>query len=171
MRQVRRILGPENIECSVMSQNFELTRGYFGDARQVQLPDIFPPFLRREVSQQHGVVACEGSMFKSKFANALTVMMIGGLGLAAAQNKVSVGYGAEADAMDPVVAKMCRRYCANSLIITRNPESREILGKLDVPTELGTDTAWTFEPLPPEYGRKILTENGWDGAAPVLAMG
>jgi len=170
LRQVRRILGAENIDLSVMSQNFDLTRGYFGDARQVRLPDVFPPFLRREVSQQHGVVACEGSMFKSKFANALTVMMIGALGMAAAQNKLSVGYGAEADEMDPAVAKMCRRYCANSLIITRNPESREILGKLDVPTELGTDTGWTFEPLPADYGRKVLSENGWDGATPVLAI-
>ncbi len=33
LRQVRRILGAENVELSVMSQNFELTRGYFGDAR------------------------------------------------------------------------------------------------------------------------------------------
>ncbi len=55
-----------------MTQNFDLTRGYFGDARQVQLPDVFPPFLFREVPRHHGVVACEGSMFKSKFANALT---------------------------------------------------------------------------------------------------
>ena len=66
-------------------------------------------------------------MFKSKFANALTMMMIGALGMASAQNKLSVGYGAEADDMDPTVAKMCGRYCANSMIITRNAESREIL--------------------------------------------
>jgi polysaccharide pyruvyl transferase WcaK-like protein len=170
LRQVRRILGAENAELSVMSQNFDLTRGYFGNARQVRLPDVFPPFLRREVRQQHGVVACEGSMFKSKFANALTVMMIGALGMAAAQNKLSVGYGAEADEMDPYVANMCRRYCSDSLIITRNQESREILGRLDVATELGTDTAWTFEPLPAEYGRKVLAGNGWDGATPVLAI-
>jgi polysaccharide pyruvyl transferase WcaK-like protein len=170
LRQVRRILGAENVEFSVMSQNFDLTQGYFGDAHQVQLPDIFPPFLRQEVSRQHGVVACEGSMFKSKFANALTVMMIGALGMASAQNKLSVGYGAEADDMDSAVAKMCRRYCGNSLIITRNAESREILGKLEVPTELGTDTAWTFEPLSPDYGQKVLAESGWDGTTPVLAI-
>ena len=63
-------------------------------------------------------------MFKSKFANALTTMMIGSLGIAAAQNKLSVGYGAEAGHMDPLVAKMCARYCRNSLVITRNEESR-----------------------------------------------
>ena len=143
LRQVRRILGPENLSLRVMSQNFDLTRGYFGDARQVHLPDVFPPFLHSEVRQSDGVVACEGSMFKSKFANALTTMMIGALGIAAAQNKLSVAYGAEAGAMDPLLQKMCRRYCRKSLVITRNVESQAVLGKLGVPTELGTDTAWT----------------------------
>jgi polysaccharide pyruvyl transferase WcaK-like protein len=109
-------------------------------------------------------------MFKSKFANALTTMMIGSLGIAAAQNKLSVGYGAEAGHMDPLVAKMCGRFCKNSLIITRNEESRTVLRELGVPTELGTDTAWTFEPLPAEYGQKILRQVGWDGAAPVLVV-
>src|SRR5206468_8230666 len=113
---------------------------------------------------------CEGSMFKSKFANALATMMIGSLGIAAAENKLSVGYGAEAGQMDPLVAKMCGRYCRNSLVITRNEESRRILRELGVPTELGTDTAWTFEPLGPDYGRKVLSEAGWDGKRPVLIV-
>jgi polysaccharide pyruvyl transferase WcaK-like protein len=170
MRQVRRILGPENLALSVMSQDFNFTRGYFGDARQVHLPDVFPPFLHSEVRRNHGVVACEGSMFKSKFANALTTMMIGALGIASAQNKLSIAYGAEAGQMDPVLQKMCSRYCRDSLIITRNVESQAVLGRLGVPTELGTDTAWTFEPLGPEYGRKVLRDSGWDGVTPVLAV-
>jgi polysaccharide pyruvyl transferase WcaK-like protein len=170
LRQVRRILGPENVALSVMSQNFDLTRGYFGDAKQVHLPDVFPPFLHSEVRKNDGVVACEGSMFKSKFANALTTMMIGALGIAAAQNKLSMAYGAEAGEMDPLLQKMCRRYCRDSLVITRNIESQNVLGKLGVRTELGTDTAWTFEPLGPEYGRKALLDAGWDGTTPVLAV-
>jgi polysaccharide pyruvyl transferase WcaK-like protein len=109
-------------------------------------------------------------MFKSKFANALTTMMIGSLGIAAVENKLSVGYGAEAGQMDPLVAKMCGRYCRNSLIITRNEESRTVLRELGVPTELGTDTAWTFEPLGPEYGQKALRDVGWDGKTPVLVV-
>jgi polysaccharide pyruvyl transferase WcaK-like protein len=170
MRQVRCILGPENVSLSVMTQNFDATRGYFGGARQTHLPDVFPPYLHREVPQHHGVVACEGSMFKSKFANALTTMMIGSLALASAQNKLSVGYGAEAGHMDPLVAKMCARYCRDSLIITRNEESRGVLRALGVPTELGTDTAWTFEPHSVDYGRQQLREKGWDGSTPVLVV-
>ena len=170
LRQIRRILGPENVDLSMMTFNFDRSRGYFEGTSQVRLPDIFPPFLANEVPKHHGVVACEGSMFKSKFANALATMMIGSLGIAAAENKLSIGYGAEAGHMDPVVAKMCGRYCRNSLVITRNDEPRKILRELGVPTELGTDTAWTFEPLGAEYGQKALRDVGWDGKTPVLVV-
>jgi polysaccharide pyruvyl transferase WcaK-like protein len=170
LRQIRRILGPENVDFSVMSMNFEWSKGYFDDTRQVHLPDIFPPFLADEVPKHHGVVACEGSMFKSKFANALTTMMIGSLGIAAAENKLSVGYGAEAGQMDPLIKKMCGRFCKNSLIITRNEESRTLLRELGIPTQLGTDTAWTFEPHPAEYAHETLRKIGWDGKAPILVV-
>jgi len=170
LRQIRCILGPENVDFSVMSMNFEWSKGYFEDTRQVHLPDIFPPFLADEVPKHHGVVACEGSMFKSKFANALTTMMIGSLGIAAAENKLSVGYGAEAGHMDPLIRKMCARFCNNSLIITRNDESRTLLRELGVPTQLGTDTAWTFEPHPAEYARETLRRIGWDGKTPILVV-
>src|SRR5881227_3535825 len=136
LRQIRHVLGAENVDFSVMTQSFDRTKAYFEGTRQVFLPDVFPPFLYRETRKNHGVVACEGSMFKSKFANALTTMMIGSLGIAAAENKLSVGYGAEAGHMDPLVAKMCGRYCRNSLVITRNEESRKVLRELGVPTEL-----------------------------------
>ncbi len=170
LRQIRHVLGAERVEFSVMSQNLEFSKGYFEGTKQVHLPDIFPPFLSDEVPRHHGVVACEGSMFKSKFANALTTMMIGSLGIAAVQNKLSVGYGAEAGYMDPLVAKMCGRYCKNSLVITRNEESRTVLRELGVPTELGTDTAWTFEPRAAEYGQSVLRQVGWDGRTPVLVV-
>ena len=170
LRQIRHILGDDKTELSVMTQNFDLTRGYFQNVRQVKLPDIFPPFLFSEVPKYDGVVACEGSMFKSKFANALTTMMIGSLAIAAAENKLSIGYGAEAGHMDPLLARMCGRYCSDSLIITRNEESQAVLGKLGVNTELGTDTAWTFEPHGSDYGRKALKDVGWDESTPVLVV-
>src|SRR5258708_12624147 len=72
--------------------------------------------------------------------------------------------------MDPVVAKMCGRYCKNSFVITRNEESRTVLRELGVPTELGTDTAWTFEPRPPEYGQSLLRQVGWHGRTPKLVV-
>lgn len=170
LRQIRHVLGADNVTLSVMTHNPEFSRGYFEGSEQVLLPNIFPPFLSDEVPRHHGVIACEGSAFKSKFANALTAMMIGSLGIAAAQNKLSVGYGSEAGDMDPLVRKMCSRYCKNTLVITRNEESRTVLRDLGVLTELGTDTAWTFEPHSAEYGQKALRDAGWDGTTPVLVV-
>ena len=170
LRQIRMVLGTENVDFSVSTMNFDRTRGYFEGTRQTHLPDAFPPFLFREVGSHHGVIACEGSMFKSKFANALTTFFVGALGLASAQNKVSLAYGAEAGHMDPLVQWMCARYGSESLVITRNPESQTVLSKLGISTELGTDTAWTFEPHPPEYGRGALRKAGWDGSTPVLVL-
>ncbi len=170
MRQVRHVLGADRVRLSVLTQDFDRTRGYFGDAGQVKLPDIFPPFLAREIPRHDGVIACEGSMFKSRFADALTTMMIGALGLASARNGLSIGYGAEAGDMSPSLRRLVRRYCGSSLVITRNEESERILRRLKVPVEPGTDTAWTFEPAPPETGRRALAAAGWDGETPVLTI-
>jgi polysaccharide pyruvyl transferase WcaK-like protein len=170
LRQIRHVLGAENVDFSVMTQSFDRTKGYFEGSRQVHLPDVFPPFLYRETRANHGVVACEGSMFKSKFANALTTMMIGSLGHASSENKLSVAYGAEAGHMESLIGKMCARYVHDSLVITRNVESQSVLGKLGISTELGTDTAWTFEPHPDSYGRKALRDAGWDEKTPVLVL-
>ena len=170
LRQVRHVLGAENVEFSVMTQNFDRTKGYFEGARQVHLPDVYPPFLFREVHANHGVVACEGSMFKSKFANALTTMMIGSLGIASGENKLSVAYGGDAGHMADLIKHMCARYTRESLVITRSLESQQLLSGLGVPNELGADTAWTFEPHPPEYARKALREAGWDEKTPILAL-
>lgn len=170
MRQIRHVLGPDRVKLSVLTQNFDLTRGYFGDAQQVKLPDVFPPFLAREVPRHHGVIAAEGSMFKSRFADALTTMMVGALGIAAARNGLSVGYGAEAGFMRPGLERLVKRYCQSSLVITRNEESGNILRRLGVPVEAGTDTAWTFEPHPRDYGAELLRKQGWDGKTPVLGI-
>jgi polysaccharide pyruvyl transferase WcaK-like protein len=170
LHQIRHVLGADNVDFSVMTQDFGRTKGYFEGTHQVHLPDVFPPMLYREVGKSHGVVACEGSMFKSKFANALTTMMIGSLGLASAENKLSVGYGGEAGHMDPLIRNMCARYVSESLVITRNTESQSLLRSLGIQAELGTDTAWTFKPHPQEYAQKVLREAGWDGKKPLLVI-
>jgi polysaccharide pyruvyl transferase WcaK-like protein len=55
-------------------------------------------------------------------------------------------------------------------VITRNVESQTLLRKLGIPTELGTDTAWTFDPNPPEYARQALRQAGWDEKTPILVL-
>jgi polysaccharide pyruvyl transferase WcaK-like protein len=170
LRQVRHVLGASNVDFSVTSMNFERSKGYFEGTRQVHLPNVFPPFLYRETHRNHGVIACEGSMFKSKFANALTTMTIGSLGLASAENKLSLAYGGEAGHMDRLIENMCKRYVHDSMVITRNLESQTLLSSLGIPTELGTDTAWTFEPHPASCARKTLRDAGWDEKKPILVL-
>ncbi|HEY1469168.1 MAG TPA: hypothetical protein VGF61_08985 [Candidatus Acidoferrum sp.] len=170
LRQIRHVLGAKNVDFSVMTQNFDRTKGYFEGTRQVHLPDVYPPFLFREVHGNHGVVSCEGSMFKSKFANALTTMMIGSLGLASAENKLSVAYGGDAGHMDDLIEWMCARYTKESLVITRSLESQHLLSGMGVHNELGADTAWTFEPHPQQYAHQALRQAGWDERTPVLVL-
>jgi polysaccharide pyruvyl transferase WcaK-like protein len=170
IRQFRAVLGDHNLELAIVSNNLKLSAGYFRTVRQLKLPDIFPPFLYEQCPRHHGVVACEGSMFKSKFANALSIMMAGALGMANAERKLSVGYGAEAGAMTRPLERFVEKYCGDSLVICRNEPSREVLHRLGVRTDSGTDTAWTFAPAPAERGEALLRAAGWDGTTPVLAI-
>lgn len=170
IRQLRHLFGDAHLDLSILTNDHEATRGYFRTVKQLDFPDIFPRFLFDIVHEQHGVVACEGSMFKSKFANALSTFMAGALGVAAAEHKLAIGYGGEAGAMDPPMEDFVRRYCRDAFVIARNTESVEQLRGLGVAARPGTDTAWTFEPAPDEVGQKMLTDAGWDGRKPVLAL-
>src|ERR1051326_384588 len=41
LRQIRHILGADRVDFSVMSQNFDFSKGYFECTRQVHLPRAF----------------------------------------------------------------------------------------------------------------------------------
>lgn len=168
LRQIRHLLG-DAVALSVLTIDPEQTRGYFQGAEQLHLPLVFPAYLARTVRRFHGVVACEGSMFKSRFANALSTMMVGALGLATAEGKLAIGYGGEAGRMDPSLEAMVRRYCGDAQIIARNTASVSTLGALGISAHAGTDTAWTLD-VPTEPGQQVLRAGGWDGAAPVVAI-
>lgn len=170
IRQFRRVLGDRNLELSLFTIDPALTAGYFRTVRQVPLPTVFPKFLYDECTKHHGVVACEGSMFKSKFANALSTMMAGAMAIAAVEGKLSVGYGGEAGAMDEVLEDFVRKHLQQSLVICRNQRSKAILDGLGVRTTVGTDTAWTFEGAPEARAQQLLRQAGWDGRARIVAL-
>lgn len=170
IRQFRHLFGDEHLDLSIFTLDAELTRGYFRTVKQLHLPKVFPKVLFDIIHEQHGVIACEGSMFKSKFANALATMMVGSLGIASAEQKIAVGYGGEAGNMDPHLQDLVKRYCRDVLIVARNESSRGILAELGIASSAGTDTAWTFDPAPPEVGARIMREHGWDGVTPILAL-
>jgi polysaccharide pyruvyl transferase WcaK-like protein len=170
IRQFRQIIGDDDLELTIMSVDKGRTAGYFRTVRQVELPVVFPKFLHDECPKHHGVVACEGSMFKSKFASALSTMMAGALGMACAEHKLAVGYGAEAGAMSPALRDFVKKHCQHALVQCRNEPSRDVLGRLGIRTTGGTDTAWTFEPAPLPVGAELLRRHGWDGEKKVLVV-
>lgn len=170
IRQLRHLLGDEHLELAVMTIDPEWTRGYFRTVKQLVIPQLFPKFLYDTVPRYDGVIACEGSMFKSKFASALTTMMVGALGLSLAEEKLAVGYGGEAGAMDESLEKLVTKYVKGALIVTRNVESQRVLDRLKIDSRLGTDTAWTLGDPPPELADRLLARAGWDGKKPVLVI-
>jgi len=170
IRQFRHILGRENAAITVMSVDPSLSAGYFPGVRQVTLPSVFPHFLYTECPKHHGVISCEGSMFKSKFADALSTMMAGSLGMASAEGKIAIGYGAEAGAMSSSLRAFVARHARDALVICRNEPSREVLEGLGIRHASGADTAWTFDPAPPARGEELLRSAGWDGHKRILAI-
>ncbi len=168
IRQFKAIF-KDSIDLAITTIDTNLTKGYFHSSKQLTMPVVFPFFLQKTCPHYHGIIACEGSMFKSQFADALSIYLGGGLGYANAEDKVSIGYGGEAGAMNSSLRRYVKKHCKNSFIITRNEASRTILKTLDIKTTLGTDTAWTFEPLPLSEGRKIIQASGWDGKKNIIA--
>ena len=171
IRQFRTIWGDDSLELSVLTINPRLTAGYYRTARQIELPLVYPAFLAREVPKHHGVIGVEGSMFKSNFSNAVTTVIASAMGLASSEGKLSVGYGAEAGAMDAPLRAFVRTQCRESLVICRNEPSRKILDALGVRSVGGTDTAWTFRAAPSERGVELLRASGWDGQQKIVAVG
>ncbi len=163
LRQLHQLLGPGRLDASVFRYEDTRANAYFGDAHKLQPEVLFPLYLNRLVPQFDGVIACEGSTFKSKFTDLLSALMVGALGLASAGKKLSVAYGAEAGDMTPALTKMVTEYCRDSHIVTRNAESSARLAEIGLESETGTDTAWTFEPMPREYGEWELRKQGWRG--------
>ncbi|MEZ4286714.1 MAG: polysaccharide pyruvyl transferase family protein [Polyangiales bacterium] len=170
IRQFRHLFGDDHVDLSVFTLDPKLTRGYFRTVKQLHLPKVFPKFLFDEIADQHGVIACEGSMFKSKFANALCSMMVGSLGIATAEQKIAVGYGGEAGEMDAPMKRFVAKHASDAYVICRNRASQDVLRELGIRSEFGTDTAWTFDPGPRDIGAKILREHGWNGTTPVMAI-
>lgn len=163
VRQLRSLLGDRTVQLSVTTLDAQGTRGYFPGARQEVLSaHAFPVQLTTVVRAHHGVLACEGSMFKSGFANALSTLMAGALGLAAAEGKPAIGYGGEAGHMEPELEQLVRTTCRDAYVLARTRPSLERVRSLGLRADLGTDTAWSLD-VPSGPGRRVLEALGWDG--------
>jgi polysaccharide pyruvyl transferase WcaK-like protein len=147
-----------------------LPRDLFPDI-DLELGDLYlPVLLAQKLRAYHGVVTCEGSMFKSSHADLFTMLMAGALGLGAAAGKPAIGYGADAGKMTPGLRDFVAETCRDAFVISRSRASSDLLEELGLRVESGADTAWTFDPAPRERAEALLRESGWDGTTPVVSI-
>jgi polysaccharide pyruvyl transferase WcaK-like protein len=171
VRQLRHLLGPEAIEFSALSMSSTLPGDVLPDVVCLPLSaGYIPEVVLGATRQHHATVACEGSMFKSTFANVLSAVMAGALGMASRSHKLSVGYGAEVAGMDPVLRDFVKEQADQSLILCRNEPSLKTAIGLGLRAAPGADTAWTLHASPRAHGKRLLRSSGWNGHDAILAV-
>lgn len=132
----------------------------------------FPDFIAPRLAGLDGVIACEGSMFTSKFSDILSATFAGAIGLSARQGRLAVAYGAESGRMSERLQAFVARACDRGLIVARSRTTHDQLRALGVPSRLGADTAWTFDPGDDALAgaRDTLRAHGWDGRKPLAVV-
>jgi polysaccharide pyruvyl transferase WcaK-like protein len=171
LRQLRHLLGPAPVEFSALSMSASLPRDVLPDVACLPLgAGYIPKVVLDATRQHHATVACEGSMFKSTFANVLSGIMAGALGMASRDRKLSVGYGAEVAGMDALLEGFVRQQVGQALILCRNEPSYRTATGLGLRAAPGADTAWTFRAASRERGQALLRSIGWNGFDPVIAI-
>jgi len=172
VNQFYHILGKENVEIGVLTLDARLTEVYFKPpTRQIEFSSIYFTPLLKACNQYHMGVLSEGSTFKSKWANSLTLFFVEGAGIMKQQNKPCITYGSGAGEMDDYLREMVAKYCDRTYFISREQPTLDLLAKIGIKGELGTDTAWIFPPGEKEWAEKELKEKaGWDGKRPVLGV-
>jgi polysaccharide pyruvyl transferase WcaK-like protein len=170
IRQVNTIFPGGQVALGLTLVGEAVPDDIFRGAAHEQVSNYVVDFLDEASQRYDGMLACEGSMFKSKNSNIFSGMMAGALGLAEAQGKLAVGYGADAGTMDEILNPFVAELGQGPLMMCRAPESAAMLDRLGLRTAIGADTAWTFDPPPPDRARAMLQGLGWDGKAPILAI-
>lgn len=170
VRQLCHLLGEDQVTFAALTLTDEWPRDVLGGVAHLPFDDYPPNVLASAVAGHHGVVACEGSMFKSKFSNVLSAFMAGTLGLAARADKLSVGYGAEVAAMDEDLSRFVSEQAAGALIICRNDASFRTAEAISLRALPGADTAWTFAAAPRDRACALLGDLGWNGEDKILTV-
>ena len=169
IRQVRAILGREQVQIGLIAAGETLPLELADEVRPELNSDYLPDFLERTCRRYDGVIACEGSMFKSNFSTALGAFMAASLGIASASGRLAVGYGAEAGRMEPGLREFVSGLGQGPLVLCRNAESRTLLDGLGLRTAAGADTAWTYQATPEAAVQQRLRMLGV-GQRPLLVI-
>lgn len=132
---------------------------------KIELSTYFPDFIEGQMADVDGVIACEGSMFTSRFSDLLSATFAGAIGYAARQKRLAVGYGAESGKMSERLSDFVRDSCRDGFILARSRQSHDHLSSLGLNSRLGADPAWTYDPPDSALANtgERLRDFGWDG--------
>jgi polysaccharide pyruvyl transferase WcaK-like protein len=171
VRQFYHVFGQDNIKMGLITLDREHSSLYYKPPTElIQFSTMFLGDLLKASSSHHLSVLCEGSCFKSKFANALTTFFIVAAGIMRSQKKACIAYGSEAGYMDWLLRHFVKKYAKDAYIISRTNQSAKVIEGLGLKGDVGTDTAWGFVPAPASRAEELLRKNGWDGQKPILGL-
>ncbi|MEZ5920184.1 MAG: hypothetical protein R3C60_02420 [Parvularculaceae bacterium] len=170
VRQISYLLGDDMVTYSALALTDRMPSDVLGAVKCLPVDDYVPKALSRAVFDHDGVIACEGSMFKSKFSNVLSAVMAGALGIASRSGKLSIGYGAEVAAMDNSLSSFVSEHASGALIMCRNEASRRAADAIGLRATPGADTAWTFDAAPKEKAAAMLRKLGWNGSDEIVTI-
>jgi polysaccharide pyruvyl transferase WcaK-like protein len=168
IRQVHAIFGRDQVEMGVVLVRKTDIATLFPDAVGELSTGYLVDFLDRVSPGYDGMLACEGSMFKSKNSNVFSGTMAAAVGLADAEGKLAVGYGADVGPMDPPLHDLVKSLGTGPLMMCRSPESAAVLDGMGLRTVTGADTAWSFDPAPRETAQAILAGMGLEPGQKLL---
>jgi len=169
LRQIRHVSGRrEQVDFSVMTQSFDRTKATSKILGSLSCRCL-PAVLFRRGAQNHGVnrvrrARCQ----KSKFAHALTTMMIGSSGWLPRKTN-SLSLWREAGHMDGIIQSCANPIVHDSIVITRNVESQALLSSLGIQPSLARTRLGSFEPHRPNTPQSSR-ESGWNEKTPILVL-
>jgi polysaccharide pyruvyl transferase WcaK-like protein len=170
IRQLQAILGPQRSLIGLTILGDSVPSDVFSGAEQVPMGGYAVDFLDAVADHYDGMLACEGSMFKSKNSNIFSGLMGATLGVADTQGKLAVAYAADVGPMDPLLRDFIAGLGSGPYILCRSPESTELVRQLGLRADLGADPAWTYEPAPPQTSREGLRSLGGTSGGPLLVV-
>jgi polysaccharide pyruvyl transferase WcaK-like protein len=145
IRQLRTLFSGQPLELTVFALGGLLDHP---DLRSVKIlspgNDYLPDALARAIPEYDAVLNVEGSTYTSKFSDALAALLIGGVGLAAANGRIGCAYGIDAGAMTERLSRFAAATADGVDIVCRSRGAGERLRSLGLAIEEGADAAWRF---------------------------
>jgi polysaccharide pyruvyl transferase WcaK-like protein len=170
IRHIQHVAGIENVSFTAIFTGDRVRSDFASRTKISRLAGYVPETIVEHALQHHAVVACEGSMLKSSFSNALSGIMSAALATMARRGQPAIGYGAEVAYMDSLLEDFVRQIGPGASFFCRNEASLKAARSLGLRASAGADTAWTFEAASTAEAEEAFLALGIDPSIPILAV-